>query len=212
MPCRQGRLSCRSAALDLPGDRTTDHGGPMGPRPTLAAPPRLFPRRTGPPVRGAHPRARDAWPQRRVGRAASVVCHPASLSLSAWADRRSIPASEPADRRCRVDSGGRRPALPYSTFRADTSPIMVDRSGRAPRRQSRRGSVSGVELDCASRGKSNGPETSERAAGLAKSAPTCARRHIPIQTERRPKRGEHARRRGSSRGAAPDQVPPESTA
>ena len=52
----------------------------MGPRPTLAAPPRLFPRRTGPPVRGAHPRARNAWPQRRVGRAASVVCPPASLS------------------------------------------------------------------------------------------------------------------------------------
>ena len=137
---------------------------------------------------------------------------PAGLSLSAWADRRSIPASEPADRRCRVDSGGRRPALPYSTFRADTSPIMVDRSGRAPRRQSRRGSVSGAELDCASRGKSNGPETSERAAGLAKSAPTCTRRHIPIQTERRPKRGEHARRRGSSRGAVPDQTPPEATA
>ena len=48
LPCRQTRLTPRSAALDLPSERATDHGGPMTSRIALAAPPRLFLWRTGP--------------------------------------------------------------------------------------------------------------------------------------------------------------------
>ena len=53
LPCRQTRLTLRSAALDLPSERTTDHGGPMGPRFALAVPPRLFLWRAGPHEREA---------------------------------------------------------------------------------------------------------------------------------------------------------------
>ena len=46
LPSQQRRLSRRSAALDLPSGHIADHGGPRGPRATLAASPRFVRRRS----------------------------------------------------------------------------------------------------------------------------------------------------------------------
>ena len=46
LPRRQWRLSLGSAVLDLPSGHITDHGGPMGPRATLAVSPRFGFRRS----------------------------------------------------------------------------------------------------------------------------------------------------------------------
>ena len=46
LPSQQTRLSHRSAALDLPSGHITDHGGPRGPRATLAVSPRFVRRRS----------------------------------------------------------------------------------------------------------------------------------------------------------------------
>ena len=121
LPCRQTRLSLRSAALDLPSDRTTDHGGPLGPRFALAAPPRLCLWHTGPRERETDRWARNSGTQRRFGRAATVICQ----AVSSRSDGAQEHHGARAERGCRFSADGCLSAPPHSTRRADTSPIMV---------------------------------------------------------------------------------------
>ena len=176
-PCRQTRLSLRTATLDRPNARTTDPGGPMGPRVALAEPPRSCLWRTGPRVRETTRRARNSWTQLCLGRAASV----SSQAVSSQSDGAQERRGELAGRRCRVDRRGCLSAPPHSTFRVTLKPIMVGHWGRASRWRRRVGYVSGA-LGRVRGEQPDERETPGRSAVLGAPPPSFARRYLPGRT------------------------------